>query len=167
MRTHPHETTVCGIFNSPLQARHALLSLESFHLSPEDVSLISSEEAYEKEQLVEIIAGNKMHEEAIHSGKVGSLTGAVIAAITAITGMITGGASLLAAGPIVAVIAGAGGLLGGLLGAGFTENEAQAIDNAIQNGKVLIVVHAENKDIAKNAEELLKSEGAWKVHHHH
>ena len=66
-----------------------------------------------------------------------------------------------------AIITGAGGVLGGLLGAGFTENAAQKVDNAIQQGHVVILVHAENKEIAKNAEDALKRQGAEEVHHHH
>ncbi len=167
MKTHPHETTVCAMFQNALMATNALKALEPLHLEPQDVSLITSEEAYGREELVNVMAGETLHEESIHAAKVGSLTGAIIAAITAITGMVTGGASLLVAGPIVAVITGAGSILGGLLGAGFSENEAQHIDNSVRQGHVLILVHAENRDIARHAEEALKSQGAEEVHHHH
>jgi hypothetical protein len=167
MKTHPHETTVCATFKDALMAKQALQALEPLHLDSRDVSLITSEAAYEREELVEVIAGDKLHEESVHAGKVGGLTGAIIAAVTAIAGMITGGTGLLAAGPIVAIITGAGGVLGGLLGAGFTENAAQKVDNAIRQGHVVILVHAENKEIAKNAEAALKGQGAEEVHHHH
>jgi len=167
MKTHPHETTVLALFKNPTIARQALDSLDRLHLDSHDVSLISSDEAYEKEELVEMISGMPMHEEAIHSGKVGAITGAVAGAITAIASMVIAGAGLLVAGPIVAVITGAGGLLGTFLGAGFSENEAQAYDNAIHQGQILILVHAENKEIAHEAENLLKAQGAEKVHHHH
>lgn len=167
MKTHPHETTVIALFKNPVVAQQALKALDEFHLDSKDISLISSTEAYEKQELVELIAGEKVHEEAVYAGKIGGLTGAILAALTAISAMVTGGASLLAAGPIVAVITGAGGLLGTFLGAGFSENEAESYDRAIKTGQIMILVHAENKAVAKHAEQVLKAQGAEKIHHHH
>ncbi len=167
MKRHPHEIIVTALFNTPEQAKPALHALEALRLDPKDVSFVTSEEAYEREDVVELFAGDKLHEESIHAGKVGGLAGAIIAALTAVTGVLTGGGGLLVAGPIVAVITGAGGVLGAWLGAGFTENEAEQMDQAIRQGKVAIVVHAENKDIAKKSEEIFSSTGAIKVKHHH
>lgn len=167
MKTHPHETTVCATFKDALMAQKALQALEPMHLDEKDVSLITTEEAYQREEWVEFAGGYKVHEESVRAAKVGGLTGAVIAALTAVTGMVTGGASLLIAGPIVALITGTGGLLGGLLNLGFTENTAQRFDNAVRHGHVLILVHAENKDVAHHAEATLKSQGAEEVYHHH
>ena len=167
MKTHPHETTVCAMFKNALMAQQALKALEPLHLAAKDVSLITTEKAYEKEEMVEVFPGDKLHEESVHAGKVGGLAGAILAALTAITGVVTGGGGLLAAGPIIALVTGAGGVLGGLLGAGFTENAAQRIDNAIKSGHVVILVHAENKEVAHNAEAALKTHGAEEIHHHH
>lgn len=167
MKIHPHETTVVALFKNPAVAQKALQALDEFHLEAKDVSLITSEEAYDKEELVEMITGDKLHSESVRAGKIGGMTGAILAALTAITGMVTGGASLLAAGPIVAVIAGAGGMLGSFLAAGFSENENENYDKALRTGQIMILIHAENKAIAKHAEQVLKAQGAERIHHHH
>jgi hypothetical protein len=167
MKRHPHETTVLGLFKNPDQAHQAINSLEPLGYDPGDISLIASKEAYEREELVNFIAGEKLHEESIRAGKIGGIAGAIIAGATAITAMISGGASLLVAGPVVAIISGAGGLLGSLLGTGFTEEEAKSMDNAISHGDVLVVVHAANRDLAHRAKEALHLKGAHVVHVHH
>jgi len=167
MKTHPHETTVLALFKNATVAQAALRSLDDLHLSTTDISLITSEEAYEKEELVELIAGMPMHRESIRAGKVGALAGAVAMTLTAVAAVLDGGGGFLAAGPVVALLAGSGGFLGAFLGAGFSENEAQVYDNAMRTGQILILVHAENKDIAHHAEEILKAQGASKIHHHH
>ena len=167
MKTHPHETTVYAMFKNALIAQQALKALEPLHLDARDVSLITTQKAYEQEEMREVFPGDKLHEESVHAGKVGGLASAVVAALTAIAGVVSGGAGLLAAGPIIALVTGAGGVLGGLLGAGFTENAALRIDNAIKAGHAVILVHAENKEIAHHAEAALKSQGAEEVHHHH
>ena len=167
MKIHPHETTVVALFKNPAVAQKALQALDEFHLDPKDISLITSQEAYQKEELVEVIAGDKLHVESVRAGKLGGVAGAIIAALTAVTGVLTGGGSLLAAGPIVALITGAGGALGTFLGAGFTENAAENYDKALRAGQIVIMVHAENKAIAKHAEQVLKEQGAERIHHHH
>lgn len=167
MKTHAHETTVYALFKNSLMAEEALKSLEPLHLDVQDVSLITTEKAYEREEMVKVILGDKLHEESVHAGKIGGFAGAILAALTAVAGIVTGGGSLLAAGPIFAIVTGAGGVLGGLLGAGFTENAALRIDNAIKEGHVVVLVHAETKDIARNAEQVLQTHGAEEVHHHH
>lgn len=168
MKTHSHETTISALFESMGDARHALEELESFHLDPRDLRLINSHEAYEQEQYKDLmnLHVDKMHEESLHNGKIGGVAGAFLAAATALTGMLTGGASILAAAPIIILASGAGGLLGGLIGAGFTENEATSTDQAIQSGKILLVVHTDSSRLSKDIEEVLKHEHGEHVHHY-
>ncbi len=168
MKRHPHETTVLGLFDTPSQAYHAINAIEAEHkIKEEDISLVANQASYEREEIVELVAGYRLHEESVHAGKIGGVAGALIAGLTAITGILTGGASLLAAGPLIAIASGAGGLLGALLGTGFTEEEAHKIDNDIAQGKILVVVHAENRKLAHEARDKLNKEGAYKVHLHH
>lgn len=168
MKRHPHETTVLGLFDNPSQAYHAINAIEAEHkIKEEDISLIANQDSYEKEEIVELVAGHRLHEESVHAGKVGGIAGAVIAGLTAITGVLSGGASLLATGPLIAIASGAGGILGALLGTGFTEEEAHKIDNDIAQGKILVVVHAENRKLAQQAKIKLNEQGAYKVHIHH
>ena len=167
MKRHPHETTVLGLFNTPEEAHQAMNALEPHGYDHGDISLVANKEAYEREELVKFVAEDKIHEESMHAGKVGGIAGAVLAGATALTAVLTGGASLLVAGPLVAVLTGAGGVLGSLLGTGFSEQEAQEMDHAIEQGGILVIVHAENSQLAKQAQETLKSKGASRIHLHH
>lgn len=167
MKRHPHETTVLALFSSADKAQSAMDALAPLPLSAGDVSLILSEEAYDREELVQLVGSDFLHEESVRAGKIGSIFGAVIAGLTATAGMLTAGAGLLAAGPIVAIIAAAGGVGGGLFSAGFTEEQAKRIDDGLRQGEVLVLVHAENKEIANSAEEIFRQHHADKIHHHH
>lgn len=167
MKRHPHETTVVGLFKSPEEAHEAIHALEPMNLESQDISYIANQDAYEREEIVSMVAGHKLHEESVHSGKMSGLLGAVLGGLTGISAVVTGGGSLLAAGPLVAVITGAGGVLGGLLGTGFTEAAAEKIDKAVSQGEILVLVHAADRQIAHQARDILKNRGAEEVHLHH
>jgi len=167
MKHHPHETTVSALFKNPTEAQTAINALAPMALAKDDISVILSEEAYQKEDLVHGVLDDYLHQESVHAGKVGGLAGAIVGGLTAVAAVISGGTSLLVAGPIIALIATAGGMVGSLLGAGFSEEEARVIDDGIRQGEVLVLVHAENKDIGHRAEEIFKAQHADKIRHHH
>ena len=167
MKRHPHETTVLALFPDVPKAQKAMDALTALDLTAGDVSLILSEEAYDREELVHLVGSDFLHEESVRAGKVGGIFGAIAADLTATAAMLTAGAGLLAAGPIVAILAAAGGIAGGLFSAGFTEEQAKVIDEGLRHGEVLVMVHAESKDLAKRSEEILRQHGADRIHHHH
>lgn len=82
---------------------------------------------------------------------------------------IPGVGPFIAAGPIMAALAGAavgaaaGGLTGTLIGLGLPEYEAKQYDGKIRAGNVLISVHAEDGDEVKRAKEIFKREGAGDI----
>ena len=82
---------------------------------------------------------------------------------------IPGIGPLVAAGPIVAALAGAGaagataGLVGGLIGAGIPEVEAKRYAGRIREGGYLISVHCDDKTWAHRAEEILEATGGRDV----
>lgn len=82
---------------------------------------------------------------------------------------IPGIGPLVAAGPIVAALAGAGavgatgGLVGGLIGAGIPEVEAKRYAGRIREGGYLISVHCDDRDWAARAKEIMDSAGAHDV----
>jgi len=83
--------------------------------------------------------------------------------------MIPGIGPLVAAGPIVAALAGAGalgatgGLVGGMVGAGIPEIEAKRYAGRIREGGHLISVHCDDSQWAKRAEEILEATGGKHV----
>ncbi len=165
MKRSPHERVICALFDTRDQARQALDRLAATDISPEDISLITNMEDYEQEEFSEV-AGEKIHDESIHAAKWGSLMGAFFACITATAGMWLGNTNVLAALPLIGVISAFGGLLGAVIGAGFQENQATWMDNAIQEGKFLLAIHSENRAEAKRAETILRACHAYDVHHY-
>jgi uncharacterized membrane protein len=79
---------------------------------------------------------------------------------------IPGVGPFIAAGPIMAAMAGAavgaaaGGLTGALIGLGIPEYEAKRYDGKIRAGNVLISVHAVDSDEVSRAKEIFEREGA-------
>ncbi len=101
----------------------------------------------------------------------GATTGAVIggglgwlAGIGALA--IPGIGPFIAAGPIMAALAGVGvggaigGLTGALIGMGIPEYEAKRYEGRIKEGGILLSVHSDNSEWTKKAKDVLKSTGA-------
>jgi hypothetical protein len=82
---------------------------------------------------------------------------------------IPGIGPIVAAGPVVAALAGAaaagatGGLVGGLVGAGIPEVEAKRYAGRLREGAYLISVHCDDSKWAKKAEEILEATGGKDV----
>ena len=82
---------------------------------------------------------------------------------------IPGVGPFIAAGPIMAAMAGAavgaaaGGLTGALIGLGIPEYEAKQYDGKIRAGNVLISVHAEDSDEVSRAKAIFEREGAHDI----
>jgi len=79
---------------------------------------------------------------------------------------IPGVGPLIAAGPIIAALAGVGvggavgGIAGGLAGLGVPEYEAKRYEGRIKKGGILLSVHCDNANWIKRAKEILERTGA-------
>jgi hypothetical protein len=79
---------------------------------------------------------------------------------------IPGLGPFIAAGPIMAALAGlgvggaVGGLIGALVGMGIPEYEAKRYEGRVKDGGVLLSVHCDTSDEISRAKELLKQTGA-------
>jgi len=73
---------------------------------------------------------------------------------------------LIAAGPIVAALTGAGvggaigGIAGALIGMGIPEYEAKRYEGRIKEGGILLSVHCDNSKWTKKAKDTLERTGA-------
>ena len=114
---------------------------------------------------------HEKHTKAPEGTATGATSGAVIggglgwlAGIGALA--IPGLGPLIAAGPIVAALAGvgAGGAIGGLAGAlvgmGIPEYEAKRYEGRVKEGGILLSVHSDNSDWTSKAKDILKRTGA-------
>ena len=99
-------------------------------------------------------------------GAIGGTLG-VLAGIGALA--IPGVGPLIAAGPIMAGLAGlgiggaVGGIVGALVGMGIPEYEAKRYEGHVKNGGTLLSVHCDTSDQISRAKDLLKSTGATDI----
>jgi hypothetical protein len=95
----------------------------------------------------------------IPRGTLGLIAGLILFAIPGV-------GSLIAAGPFMATVAGAGvegiagGMVGALVGAGIPEFEAKGYEGAVKDGATLLSVHCDTPDQANEAKTALEETGA-------
>lgn len=104
----------------------------------------------------------------------GAATGGIIGGVLALlagTGAlaIPGVGPFIAAGPLMATLAGIGGggtlggIIGALVGAGIPEHEAKRYENRLNTGGILISVRTNTDNLAKQAKDVLQKSGAEDV----
>ncbi len=159
-------TTVAGVFDSNITADRAVASLLDEGFSKDDISLIMSDKTRDTLFSSTDDEANRVAKGGILGATFGGALGALAAGLTTIGVIVIPGGSLLAVGPIVAALygAGAGGAIGGLSGAlisaGFAADEANRYEDEIRRGKAVVIVHAANKQKAIAAEAALSVSGA-------
>jgi hypothetical protein len=130
-----------------------------------DISVLFSENEGTKDFALE--KGTKAPEGTAAGACTGAVAGGVLGWLVGIGALaIPGLGSFLAAGPIVAALAGvgAGGMVGGLVGIligfGMPEYEAKRYEGQIRRGGMLMSVHCDNREWVKRAKDILKDTGA-------
>jgi len=156
---------VFGIFDSKSQVERGVETLKSEGFRNSDVSVLMSSMQSSKDFAHE--KATKAPEGATTGVATGALLGGTLGWLAGIgTLAIPGIGPFVAAGPIMAALAGAGagGVLGGvtgaLIGLCIPEYEAKRYEGLIKNGGILLSVHVDDVDWKKKAFELLKSCGA-------
>jgi hypothetical protein len=161
-------TAVFGIYPDRVSAENAVDVLREGNFRNTDISALLPENLGTKD------FAHEKNTKAPEGVTAGATTGAVVggglgwlAGIGALA--IPGIGPLLAAGPIVALLAGAGaggaigGLTGALIGMGIPEYEAKRYEGRVKSGGILLSVHCDSSDWAKKAKEVLKQTGAEDV----
>ena len=157
---------ITGVFTSRSRAEQAVDELMRAGFASEDVSLLMSESTRGREFAVK--TSTKAPEGAATGATIGGVLGAVAAGLAAVGTITVPGLALVAAGPVVAALAGmgagaaAGGLTGGLIGLGVPEHEAKFYAKEIEKGGILVGVYA-HKDRVESARDILNAAGADKV----
>lgn len=144
-----------NVYNDYDSAASAVDRLHGMGYTQDDISVMSKDreraEKFAKEH------GTKAPEGGVTGGVIGGALGAIIAGLTA-TGSVaavvgTGGAAApLVVGPLAAALAGlgagglAGGIIGALVGAGIPEDRAREYETGLNNGGMLVGVHARDED---------------------
>ncbi len=158
-------TAVYGIYQTRGQAENAVDALMEDGFRSEDISVLMPDNPGTKDFAHE--KHTKAPEGTTTGVVAGGLTGGTLGLLAGLGSLaIPGVGPLIAAGPIVAALAGAGaggtvgGLIGALIGAGIPEFEAKRYEGLIREGGILLSVHCDNSDWVKRAKDLLERTGA-------
>ncbi len=158
-------TAAFGIYRNLNELERGVDELRTAHFRNEDISVLFPDNKGSKD------FAHEKHTKAPEGATAGATTGAVLGgALGWLVGIgalaIPGVGPFIAAGPIVAALAGVGaggavgGLTGALIGAGIPEYEAKRYEGRIKAGGILLSVHCDNSEWTKRAKEILERTGA-------
>jgi len=158
-------TAVYGIFRNRSQAENAVDRLVAAGFRTEDISVLLPENVGTKDFAHE--KNTKAPEGTTTGAVAGGVVGGTLGLLAGVGALaIPGLGPFIAAGPIMAALAGlgaggaVGGLVGALVGMGIPEYEAKRYEGRIKEGGILMSVHCDNSDWTKKAKDLLKQAGA-------
>jgi hypothetical protein len=151
-------------FKTGQGARHAASRLEAEGIPREQISVMMSDDA--RRHFATVEHHTRAAEGAAAGGVLGGVLGSLIAGLTTIAAVAAPGIGLIAAGPIVALLAGAGagaaagGTLGGLIGLGLSEHELKHYSDIVAAEGVLVIVTTQDKATSERARRILDGSGA-------
>jgi hypothetical protein len=161
-------TSVFGIYPTYEQFERGIDALRLAEFRATDISVLHPENVGTKDLAHQ--KASKAPEGAGTGAATGMAVGGTLGWLVGIGALaIPGLGPFVAAGPIMAALAGigAGGAIGGLTGAlvglGIPEYEAVRYEGRIKNGGILVSVHADNSEWIKRAKEILENTGAEDV----
>jgi hypothetical protein len=158
-------TAVFGIYSDLGKAESAVDHLLAEGFSGSDVSVLVADTESTREFAHR--KATKAPEGTATGATAGGVLGGALGLLAGIGALaIPGLGPLIAAGPIMATLAGVGaggalgGLVGALVGAGIPEYEAKRYEGHVKNGGVLLSVHCDTDSEIKRAKDFLKATGA-------
>ena len=161
-------TAAFGIYRDRSSVDRAVDALRAADFRNTDISVLFPENEGTKDFAVE--KQTKAPEGTTTGATSGALIGSGLGWLAGIGALaIPGLGPLIAAGPIVAALAGAGaggvvgGIAGALVGMGIPEYEAKRYEGRIKEGGILLSVHCDDSKWTKRAKQILEETGAEDV----
>lgn len=158
-------TSVYGLYKDRNSIEEAIETLKRSGFRSTDISVLYPHNQGSKDFAIN--KETKAPEGAVAGGGSGAFVGGALGWLAGIGVLaIPGLGPFIAAGPILAILAGVGvggtvgGLVGGLVGLGMPEYEAKRYEGRIKEGGILLSVHCDSPEWVKRAEALLKNTGA-------
>jgi hypothetical protein len=158
-------TAVFGIYRDELHVTDAVDALRAAGFRNTDISVLFPDNRGTKDFAHE--KNTKAPEGTAAGATSGMVLGGTLGWLAGIGALaIPGIGPFIAAGPIVAALAGAGaggalgGIVGALVGMGIPEYEAKRYEGRIRNGGILMSVHCDSSDWIGRAKQLLRDTGA-------
>ena len=162
------KTAVFGIYPDRAAVDNAVDALRDAEFRNSDISVLFPETTGTKDFAHE--KNTKAPEGATTGAGTGAVLGGGLGWLLGIGALaIPGLGPFIAAGPIMAVLAGAGvggavgGLTGALIGMGIPEYEAKRYEGRVKDGGILLSVHSDDSAWTKKAKEILERTGAQDV----
>jgi hypothetical protein len=159
---------VFGIYPSYTTVEMGVGGLKAAGFSNRDISVLLPESAGSKDFAHE--KGTKAPEGATTGAGTGLVLGGALGWLLGVGALaIPGLGPFIAAGPIMAALAGAGvggavgGIGGALLGMGIPEYEAKRYEGRVKDGGILLSVHCDDSEWTKRAKQVLEHTGAQDV----
>lgn len=156
---------VFGIARSESQAIMIANDLKSAGFTENDISVLLPDKQGSRDFAHE--QHTKGPEGAVTGAGTGAVLGGALGWMVGIGALaIPGLGPFIAAGPIMAVLAGAAGgaavvgVAGALIGMGIPEYEAKRYEGKVKDGNILLSVHTEDGKERDRAKEILKAGGA-------
>jgi hypothetical protein len=152
--------TVVAVFDDAAAATRAATALRQRGVSDDDLSIVRQGEETPPPQSAD---DTKSGSGTVAGASAGALIGGALG-LAALA--VPGFGPLLAAGPLAVALGGAvtggavGGLVGSFAGLGVPTEEAQAYEEALRSGSIILAVNAADEDAAGALESLLREQGA-------
>ena len=162
--------TVVGLFSARESAEQAIHRLMAAGVDRDSIS-IAMKDAREATALSEATGANDLSAEGATAGAVsGAGVGALVGiALVGSTILLPGLGTFLIGGPIAAALTGAGigaasgGLVGGLIGAGIPEDEAEHYSAGIEQGGIFVSANVAEGQVAE-ARRIFDEEGSTRTY---
>jgi hypothetical protein len=157
--------SVFGLFHDQDTLGRAVEALQTAGFPTTDVSVLMPRSQSDR------LFAHEHHTKAPEGATTGAIAGGVvIGGLSLLVGLgalvIPGLGPLIAAGPIVAALAGlgaggaVGGIAGALIGMGIPEYEAKRYESFVEEGGILLSVHCDDEGAAHRARSILDGFGA-------
>src|SRR6266403_4109438 len=161
-------TAVFGIYRDQAGVENGVDALKAAGYRNTDISVLFPENQGTKDFAHE--KGTKAPEGAATGAGTGAVIGGGLGWLAGIGALaIPGVGPFIAAGPIVAALAGVGvggavgGITGGLVGLGIPEFEAKRYEGRVMKGGILLSVHCDDSKWAKLAKQILEQTGGQDI----
>jgi hypothetical protein len=159
---------VFGIYSQVSNLETGLDQLKQAGFRHEDISVLFPENLGSKE--LTTVKATKAPEGVAAGATSGAVVGGALGWLVGIGALaIPGIGPFIAAGPIVAALAGlgaggaVGGITGGLVGMGIPEFEAKRYEGRVMKGGILLSVHCDDSKWTKLAKQILQQTGAQDI----
>jgi hypothetical protein len=160
--------SVLGIYSTRPSVENAVLAFKDAGFSSSGISVLLPENLGSKEIATD--KATKAPEGATAGATSGAVIGGALGWLAGIGALaIPGVGPFIAAGPIMAALAGlgvggaVGGFTGALVGLGIPEYEAKRYEGRLQKGGILVSLHCETSNEISRAKKLMEDTGAEDV----